>query len=85
LTDEKKKEFGDLRHKYEKEFRLIIQQGENENVFEIVDIKFAVLTILSAVNWIVEWYNPKGNMTPDEIADNLSDFILTGLGKKAHS
>lgn len=85
LTGEKKTEFVEIRKKYENEFRVIIQQGENENVFETVDKKFAALTILSAVNWIVEWYNPKGNMTPDEIADNLSDFILTGLRKKTIS
>lgn len=85
LSSEKLKDFISLRHKYENELRTIIQQGENENVFETVEIKFATLTILSAVNWIVEWYNPHGNMSPDEIADNLSNFILTGLGKKTHS
>lgn len=85
LTGQKKDEFIALRHKYENEFRTIISQGENENVFETVDVRFAVLTILSAVNWIVEWYNPNGTMTPDEIADNLSDFILTGLRKKQKS
>jgi len=85
LTGDKKKEFIGLRNRYESEFRIIIQQGENENVFETVDKKFAVLTILSAVNWIVEWYNPNGNMAPEEIADNLSNFILTGLRKKNQS
>ncbi len=82
LSPDKLKEFVSFRHKYENEFRIIIHQGENENVFDTVDVKFAVLTILSAVNWIVEWYNPKGNMTPEEIADNLTVFILTGLKKK---
>jgi AcrR family transcriptional regulator len=82
LTGEKKKEFIGLRNRYENEFRVIVQQGENENIFETVEKKFAVLTILSAVNWIVEWYNPEGNMAPDEIADNLTNFILTGLKKK---
>ena len=82
LSSEKLKEFVSLRHKYENEYRIIIHQGENENVFDTVDVKFAVLTILSAVNWIVEWYNPKGSMVPDEIADNLTGFILTGLKKK---
>lgn len=85
LSSEKLKEFVDMRHRYEKELRAIIQQGEDENVFETVDVKFATLTILSAVNWIVEWYKPGGSMSADEIADNLSDFILTGLGKKSVS
>ena len=82
LTGEKLKDFIGLRNRYESGFREIIQLGEDENVFDTVDKKFAVLTILSAVNWIVEWYKPDGHMTPEEIANNLSDFILTGLRKK---
>ncbi len=82
LPKEKLPEFIKLRNKYEDGFKQILVNGENENVFEAPDKKFAVLTILSAVNWITEWYNPKGNMTPDEIAEHLSNFILTGLRVK---
>jgi len=85
LTGEKLKDFISLRDRYENGFRDIIWLGEDENIFETVDKKFAVLTILSAVNWIVEWYKPDGSMTPEEIAINLSDFILTGLRKKSLS
>jgi hypothetical protein len=35
------------------------------------------------MNWITEWYKPGGSMSPVEIADNLCDFILTGLKKKS--
>ena len=63
-------------------FRQVLVNGENENVFEAPDKKFAVLTILSALNWITEWYDPKGKMTPDEIAEHLTEFILTGLRVK---
>lgn len=82
LPEKKLDEFIKLRNKYEEGFMHILINGENENVFEAPDKKFAVLTILSAVNWITEWYNPKGNMTPDEIAEHLCDFILTGLRVK---
>jgi len=71
-------EFISRRH----EFKIILQQGIDENVFDDVDKKFAVLTILSTVSWIVEWYKPGGVMNPDEISEKLSDFILTGLKKK---
>jgi AcrR family transcriptional regulator len=71
-----------LRDQYEKEFRLIIQQGLQEDVFEHVDVKFATLTILSVVNWIYQWYDPEGGMSPDEIAAKLSDFIFGGLRKR---
>lgn len=71
-----------LRDQYEKGFADMLLTGEKENVFQEVDNKFAVLNILSSVNWIVEWYKPEGNMKPEEIAAKLSDFILTGLKKQ---
>lgn len=83
LPEPKLKEFIKLRNRYEDGFTSILLNGENENVFEAKDKKFAVLTILSAVNWIIEWYNPKGKMTPDEISEHLTEFILTGLRVKS--
>jgi len=83
LTGYKLSQFVEGRKKYENSFMEIIRNGEEENVFHTVDRKFAVLTILSAVNWITEWYKPGGRMTPEEIAEHLSDFILTGLKKKS--
>jgi AcrR family transcriptional regulator len=74
--------FMSLRDTYENEIKKILHDGSNEDVFEDVDLKFAALTILSTLNWVVEWYKPGGEMTPEQIADKLSDFILGGLRKK---
>lgn len=81
LGDENRLEFIKLRDKYEKEFTVILKNGEDENLFKAVDKKFAVLNILSSLNWIVEWYKPEGEMTPSQIAEKLSDFVLMGLSK----
>ena len=83
LNKPKLEEFKMLRNRYEGEFRKILQNGEDENVFETVDKKFAALTILSTLSWITEWYKPGGTRTPEEIAENLFNFILTGLKKKS--
>lgn len=81
LADNSRKEFVQLRDNYENEFRSILENGENEGLFNEVNNKFAVLTILSSLNWVVEWYHPKGEMTPMQIAEKLTEFILTGLKK----
>jgi TetR/AcrR family transcriptional regulator, cholesterol catabolism regulator len=81
LTADNKTEFIAQRDKYEKEFTVILHNGEDENLFKEVDKKFAVLNILSSLNWITEWYKPEGSMTPEQIAQKLSDFILMGLSK----
>ncbi len=82
LTEPRLEEFKTLRHTYENEIRHIIEHGQKENVFDDVDTKFAALTIFSTVNWIYQWYQPDGEITPEEIADKLSDFLLNGLRKK---
>lgn len=81
LTGDNRSAFIALRDKYEKEFTVILQNGEDENLFKDVDKKFAVLNILSSLNWITEWYKPSGEMTPEQIAAKLSDFVLMGLSK----
>lgn len=82
LSEPKLSEFKTLRDKYENEFKVILNDGVNEDIFDDVDQKFATLTILSTVNWINEWYNPGGKMNAEQIATKLSDFILGGLRKK---
>ncbi len=82
LTEPRLTEFKWLRNEYEQGFRDILQTGEDEGLFNEVDKKFAVLTILGAMNWITEWHRPDGGMKPDQIADRLSQFILSGLKKK---
>jgi TetR/AcrR family transcriptional regulator, cholesterol catabolism regulator len=82
LSEPKLTEFKALRDTYENEFKVILNDGVNEDLFDDVDQKFATLTILSTVNWLNEWYNPKGKMSAEEIAKKLSDFILGGLRKK---
>lgn len=81
LGESNRLEFIKLRDRYEKEFTVILNNGEDENLFKAVDKKFAVLNILSSLNWIVEWYKPEGEMTPNQIAEKLSDFVLMGLSK----
>lgn len=82
LTGTSLEQFVAKRNIYEEGFREIVQTGIDEGVFNETDKKFAALTILSSVNWIVEWYQPDGNLTAEQIADKLSDFILSGLKKE---
>jgi AcrR family transcriptional regulator len=84
LTADKKEEFITRRDVYEKQFRDIVVLGENEGAFLEVDQKFAVITILSAINATIEWYKPSGSLTPQQVAHKLTNFILTGLSNPHH-
>ncbi|MCB9245219.1 MAG: TetR/AcrR family transcriptional regulator [Flavobacteriales bacterium] len=82
LSDDRKDEFIKLRDRYEEGFRAIVRKGVDEGAFNEVDVRFAALTILSSLNWVVEWYHEEGKLQPNEIADQLTKFVLTGLQKE---
>ena len=75
-------EFKEMRRKYEAIFRKIIREGMSKSIFEKQDETFSVLTIFSSLNWVYEWYDPKGKFTPQQIAENLSSLILDGMRKR---
>ena len=81
LSEPNLSKFKMLRDQYENQFTIIIIDGENEDIFDFVDKKFAVLSILSTINFVNEWYKPDGKMNAAEIAEKLSNFILGGLKK----
>ena len=81
LPEESRLEFIEKRRNYEREIRKIIQLGIDEGDFDEIDTKYAVITLLSAMNAIVEWYNPKGPLQPNEVADLLYNFIGKALMK----
>lgn len=82
LSEPKLTLFKQLRQQYENQFTIILMDGENEDIFDQVDKKFAVLSILSTINFVNEWYNPEGKMNAVEIAEKLSNFIMGGLRKR---
>ncbi len=79
LSAEKLSEFKSRRDSYEREFIEILKLGEREGVFQEVDEKFVVITILSTLNATIEWYKPNGKLSPKDVSNKLTDFILNGL------
>lgn len=67
------------RDAYEQLFRGIIAEGIEAGVFRNNDPKYAAIMILSVCNWLYNWYDPDGPLSPREIADRFADMILEGL------
>jgi AcrR family transcriptional regulator len=84
LSAEAKSAFIKRRNQYEKEFRKIIQLGIDEGAFEEVDPKFAVITLLSALNSLVDWYNKDGDLSPEDVSNHLFEFVCKAVDKPSH-
>ena len=71
------------RDRYEAMLESIIRSGIERGEFRAdADVRFAVLLVLSAGNWVYEWYSPDGELGPEEIADRFADLIVVGLEAK---
>jgi len=82
LSPERRAAVAAKRDAYEELYAGIIRQGVAEGRFRAVDEKFARLLVLSAGNWLYEWYDPAGPMGPAEVAERFADLILQGLQRK---
>lgn len=67
------------RDRYEAMWRRIVEDGIGRGEFRPVDPRMATVWLLSAANWMYQWYRPDGPASPREIADRFTDFALFGL------
>jgi len=68
------------RDRFEKLWRMIIQEGIDKGVFcDTMDIPLTARTLLGDLNWVITWYKPNGPLSTDQIADHISALIMNGL------
>lgn len=68
-----------LRDQYEKLLRGFIREGIESGHFREVDPAMAGRVLLSAVNSMSRWHNPKGKLAPPMVVDQFVDIVLHGL------
>lgn len=75
-----------LGQQYERALVDIISEGMADGSFSSSgDAKIIAYGILGALNWTHRWFNPKGRLSPDQVAETFAELFLRGLvpaGKK---
>ena len=79
LSESYLNDFLTMRNNYENKFVQILLDGHKEGIFKKMDAKFTVLALLSSINWMPSWYKPEGQLSPEEIAENVTDVFINGL------
>lgn len=71
------------RDRYEALWRDMVRDGVRDGDFRAdTDVGAAATLFLSAGNWAYQWFDPSGDLTPDEVADRFSAIILRGLEQR---
>lgn len=67
------------RDRYELGVRNLIASGMRTGEFVPGDAALVARAVLGALNWSVQWFRPDGEMTAEEIAEKLADYLVRGL------
>ncbi|HET6262639.1 MAG TPA: TetR/AcrR family transcriptional regulator, partial [Chloroflexia bacterium] len=67
------------RDEYEALFRRVIGEGVEAGEFPHADAKLGATWVLSAGNWLYNWFSPDGPLSAAEVAGQMADFMLAGL------
>jgi hypothetical protein len=62
-------------------FESVIAEGIRKREFAASDAKVAALAILGMVNWIYEWYRPRGRLRPEALAQELAERAVRSVAR----
>ena len=67
------------RDRYEEAYRAVIQRGVKQRVFRNCNVKTTTWAILGALNWSVQWFSPKGEITVAKLGQDFADLFVGAL------
>ncbi|WP_131768736.1 TetR/AcrR family transcriptional regulator [Candidatus Protofrankia californiensis] len=78
LTGKRACQLTKLRDEYQNLFARVLQEGVDQGVFRSAD-HVTVLGVLGMFNWTHVWFDAeRGPLTPEEVADRLTDIVVYG-------
>jgi TetR/AcrR family transcriptional regulator, cholesterol catabolism regulator len=84
LTGKRREAVVRKRHEYESIISTIVNDGVKSGDFrKDINPRMAVLTVIGSLNSVADWYSPEGVETAEQIADEIADVLIGGLGAAA--
>jgi len=71
-VDQRKRSYVDL-------IRRTLTELKDEGKLRDVDVTAAAFSLLGMIIWLSRWYDPRGRLTPDQVAIEISSIALGGL------
>lgn len=84
LPGNKLQESNQRRRRYEEKVCDLFREGINAGIIKDIDVLPVVYGILGMCNWIIQWYNVNGRLTPVQLAEVFGNMILQGLLKETY-
>ncbi|WP_207926304.1 TetR/AcrR family transcriptional regulator [Actinocrispum wychmicini] len=82
LSPESRARFREMKRETDTLIRRVVEQGMRDGSIAPGDPRLVTFTLAGALNWIARWYDPRGPMTPEEIADGCVATLVHGLATR---
>jgi AcrR family transcriptional regulator len=69
------------RDRFEALWRDTLDSGVQAGLFECPDTSLATRALMGVLNWTLTWYRPNGSLSIEQVADQYTNFLLSGLLK----
>jgi hypothetical protein len=66
----------------EKLFNKIIQEGIDKGIFrKDIDVRITTLSLFGMLNWMTQWFKPRGRLSAEKLCELTYDFAIRGIGR----
>ena len=79
LPPQSRKELRRLKSAIDQEFRRLVAEGVAEGSLQPCDPKMTAFVIAGALSWIGRWYQPDGEYTPEQVAQQCIATLCDGV------
>ena len=79
VPPESRKELRRLKSAIDQEFRRLVAEGVAEGSLQPCDPKMTAFVIAGALSWIGRWYQPDGEYTPEQVAQQCIATLCDGV------
>jgi hypothetical protein len=63
--------------------RPLRRNGNRERAVKPIDLTVATYALFGMMNWIYNWYDPRGKLSVSQLVDNITRLFLAGFFSQA--
>jgi hypothetical protein len=67
------------KERYARRARKILREIQDERNQQPVDLTVATYALFGMMNWIYNWYDPRGKLSVKQLVDNITRLFLNGF------
>jgi AcrR family transcriptional regulator len=83
LSAAARKRFRASKREIDTAIRRVVEEGMKEGSIAQGDPRLVTFTLTGSLNWIAQWYDPEGELSPEQMADGCVATLVQGLAPRA--